>query len=594
MIRRSLRLGIALAVVCCATAQAHAVLERTTPSQGATLRSQPASVAFYFDESVEASFGAVRVVDANGQDVQTGEVFRPQDHSDAVAIGLRPDLPDGSYTATYRVLSADSHPVAGGFVFSIGEPTAGGGESVSAVLDQGGSGGATSVAFWADRWLGYLAIGLGVGALLFGVLVGRPALAAVAGAGSDWTEAVGGLARRLRRLIAASIAVGLAASLLALPLEVANVSGVSFWSALDPELIGEITSTRFGTVLLARAAAWALLGVVLAVVVSTQAAPLLRRVQLGATGVVPTARVPALALVAAGVPAAFLVLSPALAGHATTQSPEALLLPSDVIHVAAMTLWLGGLASLVIALPAATRALATADRTRLLLASLSRFSPLALGAVIALGVTGTIQAVIEVGSVPALVDTGFGRAVLAKIVLLSILIGLGAANRRRLLPALARLAAGSESPGRIGVALRRNLRVETVLIGVVLAVTAVLVGYAPANQSTAGPVSGQTTIGPAVLEYTVDPARVGANRVHLYLFDADDGTQYTQARALDLSASEPEREIGPLAIDLRKAGPGHYVAPEAQLGAPGDWQLKLTMRTSRFAQSEARLEVPVQ
>ncbi len=136
MIRRALILAVPLLALLPGSAGAHALLERTEPERGAGLQSPPNEVAFFFSEPVEASFGAVRVFEANGDQVETGEIVRPEGKSDAVAVELPSDLADGTYTATYRVISADSHPVSGGFVFSVGDPGAGPAESVSELLDQ--------------------------------------------------------------------------------------------------------------------------------------------------------------------------------------------------------------------------------------------------------------------------------------------------------------------------------------------------------------------------------------------------------------------------------------------------------------------------
>jgi copper transport protein len=176
---------------------------------------------------------------------------------------------------------------------------------------------------------------------------------------------------------------------------------------------------------------------------------------------------------------AVLAITPALAGHPSTQEPSAVLAPADVLHVVAMSVWVGGLALLVAALPAATRRLPYGDRTRLLHATLVRFSPLALASVIALALSGTLEAVLELGEPGDLLDTAFGRAVLIKTVLLALLVGLGAANRRRIIPALRRLIELGSSPGPFGLALRRNLRAEVVVAAVVIGVAAALVSYPP-------------------------------------------------------------------------------------------------------------------
>jgi copper transport protein len=279
-----------------------------------------------------------------------------------------------------------------------------------------------------------------------------------------------------------------------------------------------------------------------------------------------------------------LALTPALGGHARSQSPAALLVPADVIHVLAMSAWLGGLVFLLVAVPAATRAVAPEARTRVLAATLTRFSPLALASVLALALTGAAQAIVEVGSIGALTSTAFGRAVLIKAGLLLVLIALGAVNRRRVVPRLRRMAAGGAAPGDAGRLLRRTLRAEVALIVTVLGVTGALTSYAPSTAATAnaGPVSVSKRMGPLDLEATVDPARVGPNAVHLYLFRARDGAPFTATKEIRVDASLPSHQIGPLKLTLHRAGPGHYVADAVTLAPAGDWRIRVTDRVSDF------------
>jgi copper transport protein len=175
VIRRALLVSAAASLVAAAPAQGHAILERTQPERGAALEAAPAQVAFFFNEPVEASFGAVRVFDARGDAIDTGPLERPDERSEAVAVSLPDDLPDGGYTTTYRVISADSHPVSGGFTFTVGHTGASSPRTVSELLEGGDAGRVTSVSFWAARWLGYLAMGLATGLLGFLLLVWRPA-----------------------------------------------------------------------------------------------------------------------------------------------------------------------------------------------------------------------------------------------------------------------------------------------------------------------------------------------------------------------------------------------------------------------------------
>jgi copper transport protein len=548
-----------------AAASGHAILERTEPRRGAGLDQAPARVAFFFNEPVEASFGAVRVFDADGDEVETGRIERPGGSSDALAVALPRSLPGGPYTATYRVISADSHPVSGGFVFTVGRQGRAPGQTVAELLEGGDAGRVTSVAFWAARWLGYLALGLAIGLIGLLLVAFQPTMRRVALGDPARAEARAAFAHRWRSLALGAAAGGLVASMASIVLQGATAAGTSFWAALDPDVVGDVLGTRYGTLVALAGVGWVAVGLVVA------------------------SRLPR---AMAAVPLALVAVVPSLAGHAWTQDPSWLLLPSDVVHVIAMGLWFGGLAALVAALPAATATLEPSDRSRLLAPVLVRFSGLALICVIALASTGTAETILYLNSLGELLDTGFGRAILIKILLLGGLVALGAMNRTQLVPAIERLAARAASPGRAGLLLRRVLRTEVVLVAAVLGVAAALVSYSP-PQSEAGVASGSRTLGEALLEYTVDPATAGSNRVHLYLFDAETGAPYSAAREVALSLELPQEDIGPLETDLRRSGPGHYVAPAAPFGVPGDWTLDVVVRVSRFEQEEASLEVPI-
>ena len=299
------------------------------------------------------------------------------------------------------------------------------------------------------------------------------------------------------------------------------------------------------------------------------------------------------ALAPTTVAAVVIATAPALAGHAGAQEPVALLFSLDVAHVLAMCAWIGGLVALLTAVPAATRRLPEGDRARSLSASLTRFSAIALLCVGVLLVTGTIQSVIHIGSWDAVLGTGFGRAVVIKVGLLALLVALGLVNRRRVIPALRRLAEAGAAPGAVGHLLRRTLRAEVALVAAVLGVTAALVSYPPPESLAAGPFSATAQLGPLSLEVTMDPARVGPNEMHLYLLRAKDGTPFGGTKELTVTLGLPAKRVGPLPATAREAGPGHYVVDTVQLVPAGDWKLAVTSRISDFDEYATSLVVPV-
>ena len=113
--------ALAIGATAPAAASAHAILEGTSPQRGAVVPHQPDAVIFRFDEPVEGNFGAVRVYDSHGNEVDQSDAFHPNGDGPRIGVHLKPGLPEWSYTATYRVVSADGHIVSSGFVFSIGK-----------------------------------------------------------------------------------------------------------------------------------------------------------------------------------------------------------------------------------------------------------------------------------------------------------------------------------------------------------------------------------------------------------------------------------------------------------------------------------------
>ena len=467
-------------------AHAHAVLQSTEPLSGATEKRLPEQIVFKFSEPVEGSFGAIRVFDRNGQRVDAGEVFHPGGKGPDLATKLKPGVKKGSYTATYRVISADSHPVSGGLVFSYGKATATGATVSQLLAQQGDVGAVTQVAFGVARGVQYTSIALAVGTVFFLIFIWLPTLARVAGGSEQWREASERFAAGARAVLLLSVVGGVLSGMAGIVLQGATAAGVTFWSALDSKIVEDVLDTRFGTVWGIRILVWLGLGAVLLGALSTARRPVLRPASVGATGLAPP-RFPRAALLLLAVPLGFMVISPALSGHASLEKPSAVLVPANAVHVLAMSIWVAGLVLFLFVLPRATRRLEPPDRTRLLAATLSRFSPIAFASVMAILVTGLLQSWFQVEKLDNLIDTAFGRSALIKFgLLVGPLMALGAYNQRILLPRLRSAATEGATPGRQGVVLRRSIRTEVALLAAVLGVTAALVSYAPSGACRAG------------------------------------------------------------------------------------------------------------
>ncbi len=535
--------ALALAVV--PSAFAHAALVETTPPRGAVLLRAPTQVVLRFDEAVATVAGSVRVFNGEARRVDTGEVTKPT--SGTVAVSLPAGLPEDTYTVAWRVLSADSHPIRGAFVFSVGEPAGDGRGVVDQVLDADAASGSVDGALALSRFVGLALILLCIGgvAVLTFVADGQ-----VRGTAEAWAVvAVAGLLLALD-------------SLALLALTGVKAAGFGLDSAFRWSLTRDVLATGFGQVWLARG--------LLAIALTGVAVLAMRR------------RSEAVAL-AGIVLAAAIAVTPAISGHARVEGTLAIL--SDSIHVLAAGVWVGGLAFLALLLVKAG-----GDRWSLATKIVPRFSTLAIGSVIALVTAGVISSFLEIGSWSGLVETTYGRLVLAKVVLLVPLLALGAYNNRVSVPALR-----SDVPDRRRQRrFARAVAAELVVMIVVVGVTAVLVAEPPAKAqvaSAAGIVSRDGEIGPYRYTLTVDPARTGSNEIHVYLLDSTGSLAPVDEIAV--SATLPAVDVGPLRFEATPAGPGHGVVTAAELPLAGDWQMQLDVREGEFDQWSTTIDIPI-
>jgi copper transport protein len=500
--RRARNLTLALvaallgSAVLAATALGHAKLLESKPAAGQLLERSPPAVVLVFDEAIDPAFVRLRVTDSDGRRVDRGDPYHPGGREERVAVRLRPGL-EGAYAASYRVISEDGHPVVKRTAFRVRPPMrererqeampppgdagrggsamqAGGGEH--AALEVGA---VTDTAFAVTRGLGYLAMALAVGAVVFLFVVWLPALGHVAGGGSGWVAASDTFARLVRWIVVGAVLLGLAATAAAIVLQAATATGTSFWTALDPDAVDAVSDTRPVRAWGARLAVWLVLGATLLVVLRPRRAPGLRRAALGAAGTAPGPPLSRAEMLLVSGAIVALALTAPMAGHSATYSPSGLLSVTDTVHVLSVNVWLGGLAVLLVALPLAVRSLERTERLPLMAAAVWRFSRLATAAVALLLLSGIVQSVALVASLDAFVDTAYGRLVLAKIALFVGLLSLGAYNQRRLLPRLRQVADGDQDPERAAALLRRSVTCEVALALVVLGLASVLVATEP-------------------------------------------------------------------------------------------------------------------
>lgn len=433
-----------------APAWAHATLQGSTPAEGSALpaSSPPRSVTLRFDEGVAVNPQSVQLFDGKGRAIKVGAIGHGA--RDTTVRASLPRLSDGTYVVTWRVVSADSHPIQGAFSFGVGA-AASTGASAQALLSTHGDP-AVGIAFGAVRASAFLALLVLVGGLAF--------------VSWCWPEA------RERRDVMGMLVVALVAvvvtSLLGVALQAAYVRGGGFGGMIDGSQLREVTRTRFGEAWLARG--------LLAVVLFGLAR--LRIRTRGAGMVIVDFGFAAVALACC--------LTFTYAGHGDTGRLVPVGFAADLAHVGAAALWLGGIAVLAVglrdpfALWGATRATA-------------RFSKLALPAIVVLALSGAVQAWRQTGTWASLWQTTYGHLLVAKVIVVGALVVAAYASRDvlrlRLVPAmkvaLGPGAARREAEPDDARELRNGVWVEAGLAVIILAITAALVNSQPAREAAA-------------------------------------------------------------------------------------------------------------
>jgi copper transport protein len=528
--------GLVVPLVTAPAAGAHATLKSTSPVAGAVLDKAPDRVLLRFSEPIETSLGAIQVLGPDGRRVDAGDLLRPSPQE--AGIRLAGDLPKGSYTVAYRIVSADTHPVSGAVVFSVGAPSGSG--VAKPVFDDAPR--STDIVFGIVR-------GLAIGLLLLcagGSLVLALGIVPAPSAVRMW-QAVGGLAVLLGGVSAAGLVP-----------QASTIAGVSLVDAVDGTLLRGVADTSFGTAWLARAGIAFVLAVVALAIV-----PRWRRLGVGLA-----------LLLSAG-----LVIAQTTAGHSATRGTLGQVL--DIVHVTAASAWTGGLAVVV-----AGVAVAGSRRWQVASHALPRFSALALASVAVLVLAGVANGLLELDGLRGLVDTTYGRLLLVKAGLVAGLVGLGAVNRG----SIGGLRGDDTTPS-LRSRFARTLGAELAVMAVVVGVTAALVAEPPTVAARTGPFEQQTTLGPLGLDVIVDPAKPGRNTIHLTLTDRVG--RPTKVDELRVSATQVERGVGPLHLTTTPAGPGHYIVAGAALPLSGDWQLRIEARRGEFELLTAKLTIPL-
>jgi copper transport protein len=518
------------------------------------LQQPPDSVDLTFSEGITLLPDSVRVFGPDGNQVDDGKVVHEHGDAGTAGVGLDAHLATGTYLVSYRIVSADSHPISGAYTFSIGHRTA----APTAAAVGGSNGIPLTLGF--SRWVSYAGSALGLGGLAF----------------LSWCWLAGWSSPRARRIVDVGVGLLTVGTALALLLKGPYDAGRGISHVVDGALFREVLGTTYGRAMVVRL-------LLMVCVIS------FLRYRERLSGRVLTVG-PGILLFGVGV-------TFALGGHAAAGGHRLLAIASDTTHVAAMSIWLGGLAMLGAVVLTAD---AQGDEA---LPVVQRFSRLAAAMVGVLAATGAYQALRELRSWDALFFSHYGHVLLVKLAIVATALLAAAVSRawvwqsrHPVVPVLAATTEQSVPVTESGPSirsLRTSVRVESVLLAGVLAASAVLVSSNPTRTTTFTPKAVSTTVkvGPDSVRVSANPT--GQNRVLLSLQVLDKSGKPVNPREVDATFFLVDQQIGPLDVVLSEDSTRGHRTGAASLPVSGRWQLAVTVRTTAIDQATASVEVPV-
>ncbi len=489
----------------------HASLSASQPAGGAAVEEAPTQVTLTFTEPPDTALSSVKVLGGSGSFEQGGPRLADGDESTLV-VDLK-SLPKGSYTVSWRTVSrVDGHSSAGAFAFGVGEPP----EAVAPGAEEQTS---SKIPSAAARWVLYIGLASLVGAAWMALF------------------AFGHSYRSVGRL-----------SLFGLLAAAAGTLGLGFFQFREAGVgLGVFLGSSSGRALAFRAA------------------PLL----LIALGYLVYRNNYRTRMMAAGAGALAGMLAHAAAGHAAVPPDVAIKVGVQWLHFAAVGVWIGGLAALLLGLSEAPEE----DRQR----AAKRFSFVAGFAIFVVTATGVLRAVNEVNGWKPLFETTYGRLVIAKSVLIVVLGGLGALNRFRNIPNAVSAPTGLQKAGRLEVAIA----IITLAIAGMLSTSVPPVSVAAAGEAALVEVEATDFARTAEARLIVEPGTAGPNRFKLSLVEPGSGDPLDKVTGVTLRFSSLSRPaVGESSVEMEEKGDGEYEVSGSNVSVDGRWKVTVAVTTS--------------
>ena len=548
-------------------AEAHPFIESAEPAQSSNVPVGITQIVIHYSETVEKDYSVIKVLDNTGTQVDNKNTKYFQGENSLVITTK--SLSDGVYTVTSKVLSkVDGHIVDDAFVFSVGNA-----KISPDLLEKKIEQPTTYLPEAAARFPGLIGQVILLGAVLSSLLIWRPLKTK-----NVIKENSNELQKRHSHLFLKLTGIGM---FLVFASNIAMLAVQSI--ALQTSALDAI-KTGFGTTWLVR---MSLTIVLLAIWFWSE-----RKTLVG--------RVPQLLILGFSLA---LISTTTMLGHgaASMHQPAVIL---DYAHNLLAAVWIGGVIyTLSVMLPSFSN-LESDKKERLSLLIIPKISGMIIIAVGILLITGPTLLWFLESDVNLLYNSTYGKLILAKISLGSIMVAIGGYNQFRIQrPAEKNLASGTIS---VYNKFRKSLKIESVIGIILLGVVALLTNSSlPADeiqqaQAEDVPYGYQTTqfSSGAKFDIAITPFSSGTNAVTAYITSLN-GKPLEDVSETILKISNPQKGISPIDLKLLSTKSPNvnslivqYVG-NATFGFPGAWHVEIVALRKQGANEATSFDVVI-
>ena len=559
--RKFLIFLLVLSLISIPFAAAHPFTEKTIPSLGSNAPIGTTEVIVYFSEPVDISFSEMKIFDSNGDQIDNRDTSYHE--GELSLIVTTPPLEEGVYTSSVKVLSKiDGHLVPSAFLFGVGDV------SVPDIPDEGPS----EIIFLPEagaRFPGILGQTIVLGAVIASLIIWGTQNKQLIRKELDKVEVVHHA--KFMSVTGIGLMLVFISDILMIAVQTIRLEA----SPLD------VIQTYFGTVWLAR--------MIITIVLLGIWFGMDRRKALSKKSQVP--------MLAASL---VLISTSSLIGHgAASEELGALVL--DYIHNLVAAVWIGGIIYFVFTLLPTFSQLKEANRERMSMVMIPRFS---IAFIISVGIviiTGpTLMWFLE-SDVGLITESVFGQLIMLKIAIAAVMVGLGGFFQLR----VQKNAEKSFSSGKITVhkKLKRSLKIDAVLGVTLLLVVALLTnGTLPAGQIQQ--VGAQEVVyGFKAIEFAenakfdvdISPFSSGINTILVRVSDFEGDPLY-DSNQIKVKISNPSKGISPIEVPMEQIKqedkPSKFQG-ELTFGFSGKWLVEIEAQRTENANESVMLDLLV-